>query len=97
LALDLLDQPWGRDASPVSVTEPPRRGRRAGLLSEREEEVLGLVAQGFSNRQIAESLIVTEHTAKYHVASLLNKLGAASRAEAVTRAVALGLLVPTRD
>ena len=47
--------------------------------------------------EIAEALVVTEHTAKYHVASLLNKLGAASRAEAVTRAVALGLLTPSRD
>jgi len=66
-------------------------------LSPREREVLGLVAQGRSNREIAETLIVTEHTAKYHVAQLLNKLGAGSRAEAVTRAVAEGLIAPTRD
>jgi non-specific serine/threonine protein kinase len=66
-------------------------------LSPREREVLGLVAQGRSNREIADALIVTEHTAKYHVAQLLNKLGAGSRAEAVTRAVAEGLLAPTRD
>ena len=59
--------------------------------------MLGLVAQGRSNREIAETLIVTEHTAKYHVAQLLNKLGAGSRAEAVTRAVAEGLIAPTRD
>ena len=66
-------------------------------LSPREREVLGLVAQGRSNREIADALIVTEHTAKYHVAQLLNKLGAGSRAEAVTRAVSAGLLAPTRD
>jgi non-specific serine/threonine protein kinase len=64
-------------------------------LSPREREVLGLVAQGRSNREIADALVVTEHTAKYHVAQLLNKLGAGSRAEAVARAVAAGLLAPT--
>jgi DNA-binding CsgD family transcriptional regulator len=66
-------------------------------LSPREREVLGLVAQGRSNREIADALIVTEHTAKYHVAQLLDMLGAGSRAEAVTRAVAEGLPAPTRD
>ena len=66
-------------------------------LSPREREVLGLVAQGKSNREIADVLVVTEHTAKYHVAQLLNKLGAGSRAEAVTRAVAAGLLAPSPD
>jgi ATP/maltotriose-dependent transcriptional regulator MalT len=66
-------------------------------LSPREREVLGLVAHGRSNREIAEALVLTEHTAKYHVAQLLNKLGASSRAEAVARAVAAGLLTPTPD
>src|ERR671932_139168 len=66
-------------------------------LSPREREVLGLVAQGRSNREIADALVVTEHTAKYHVAQLLNKLGAGSRAEEVTRAVAAGWFVSTSD
>ena len=66
----------------------------AGTLSPREREVLALVAEGKSNREIAAALIVTENTAKYHVAQLLNKLGANSRAEAVTRAVAAGVLKP---
>ena len=78
---------------PRAAAHVPTRDR----LSPREREVLGLVAQGRSNREIAETLIVTEHTAKYHVAQLLNKLGASSRAEAVTRAVAQGLIAPTRD
>ncbi|HEU4919483.1 MAG TPA: LuxR C-terminal-related transcriptional regulator [Candidatus Limnocylindrales bacterium] len=69
-------------------------GRR---LSPREREVLDLVALGRSNRQIAEALFVTEHTAKYHVASLFNKLGATNRAEAVSRAVAFGLLAVPED
>ena len=64
-----------------------------GRLSRREREVLALVAEGRSNREIAEELIISENTAKYHVAQLLNKLGAGSRAEAVTRAVASGFLI----
>jgi predicted ATPase/DNA-binding CsgD family transcriptional regulator/DNA-binding XRE family transcriptional regulator len=80
-------------AGATSEAAPAVRDR----LSPREREVLGLVAQGRSNREIAEALVVTEHTAKYHVAQLLNKLGAGSRAEAVARAVAAGLLAPTPD
>jgi non-specific serine/threonine protein kinase len=67
---------------------------RGDRLSLREREVLDLLARGASNRQIAEALFVTEHTAKYHVKSLFNKLGAANRAEAVSRAIALGLIAP---
>jgi predicted ATPase/DNA-binding CsgD family transcriptional regulator len=65
-----------------------------GRLSRREREVLALVAEGRSNREIGAALIISENTAKYHVAQLLNKLGAGSRAEAVTRAVGAGLLAP---
>jgi LuxR family maltose regulon positive regulatory protein len=61
-------------------------------LSGREREVLQLIAQGRSNREIAQALFVTEHTVKYHVTSLFNSLEVTSRAEAVARAAALGLL-----
>jgi DNA-binding CsgD family transcriptional regulator len=61
-------------------------------LSAREHEVLQLIAQGRTNREIAQSLFVTEHTVKYHVTSLFNRLDVTSRAEAVARASALGLL-----
>ena len=61
-------------------------------LTAREREVLELIAQGRSNREIAEALFVTEHTVKYHVASLFSRLNVTSRAEAVARASALGLL-----
>src|SRR5688500_4054140 len=89
-----------RAAGPTSAPAAPAAGKgttSTGPLSPREREVLALVAEGKSNREIAASLIVTENTAKYHVAQLLNKLGAGSRAEAVTRAVALGLLKPQAD
>ncbi|MEO8511086.1 MAG: helix-turn-helix domain-containing protein [Chloroflexota bacterium] len=72
-------------------------GARADRLSPREREALNLLALGATNRQIAEALFVTEHTAKYHVKSLFNKIGATNRAEAVVRAIALGLLAPPTD
>jgi DNA-binding NarL/FixJ family response regulator len=80
----------------VARGAPSFAGRAAGpgKLSRREREVLALVAEGQSNREIAAALIISENTAKYHVAQLLNKLGAGSRAEAVTRAVSEGLLAP---
>ena len=58
-------------------------------LTAREREVLELIAQGRSNREIAEALFVTEHTVKYHVASLFSTLDVTSRAEAVARAASL--------
>jgi DNA-binding NarL/FixJ family response regulator len=50
-------------------------------LSAREREVAELVAQGLSNREIAERLFITEKTAAYHVGAILNKLGFTSRAQ----------------
>jgi LuxR family transcriptional regulator, maltose regulon positive regulatory protein len=61
-------------------------------LTEREREVLRLLAAGFSNRAMAEKLIVTEGTVKTHVHNLLAKLGAASRTQALARARELDLL-----
>jgi DNA-binding NarL/FixJ family response regulator len=61
-------------------------------LTPREREVLELLGQGLSNRQIAERLGISEHTAKFHVASVAGKLGASSRTEAVSRGVRRGLI-----
>ena len=52
-------------------------------LTEREREVLALVAEGQSNKEIAQSLKVTERTAEFHVSNVLGKLGLTSRVEAV--------------
>lgn len=61
-------------------------------LTPREEEVMGLLAQGLSNREIAAALEVSVHTAKFHVNAILAKLGAQTRTEAVVLAVRLGVL-----
>ncbi|HET92140.1 MAG TPA: response regulator transcription factor [Chloroflexi bacterium] len=58
-------------------------GQRWGSLTAREREVLALVTDGKSNREIAETLVIGEHTVETHVGNLLGKLGVASRAEAV--------------
>jgi DNA-binding NarL/FixJ family response regulator len=69
-----------------------RPGRKSGTLSRREREVLRLVAGGQSNKQIAQALGITERTVKFHVASVLNKLGAENRAQAVALAGQRGLI-----
>lgn len=61
-------------------------------LTPRERQVLELVARGYPNKSIAYELGISEHTAKFHVGSLLTKLDAASRAEVVTNATRRGLL-----
>lgn len=61
-------------------------------LTPRELEVLGLVARGMSNRATAKALSVTERTVKFHVSSILSKLGASNRTEAAAVARERGLL-----
>jgi len=63
-----------------------------GLLSPREQEVLPLVTEGLTNKEIAERLVISASTAKYHLTSLLNKLGADNRTQAVAHATQQGLL-----
>lgn len=62
-------------------------------LTDREHQVLALVALGLPNKAIAGELGISEHTVKFHVAAILGKLDAASRTEAVTIAARRGLLV----
>jgi DNA-binding NarL/FixJ family response regulator len=73
--------------SPIAPPPPT-----ASELSEREIEVLRLVAAGLSNKEIAEKLFIAEGTAKNHVSNILSKLEARDRAQAVARAKELGLM-----
>jgi non-specific serine/threonine protein kinase len=73
-------------------TEAAQEPRHPSILSPREHEVLQLVAEGFSNKQIAKELIIAESTAKYYVTSIFNKLGVDTRAQAVAVAAQRGLL-----
>jgi two-component system, NarL family, response regulator LiaR len=72
----------------VSTPESPE------ALTERETEVLRLLAQGQSNKQIARSLHIAEKTVKTHVSNILSKLGVQSRTQATLYAVRIGLVSP---
>jgi DNA-binding NarL/FixJ family response regulator len=78
---------------PVTVPLPPRDDLTAiEPLTPREIEVLELVTEGLSNKAIAERLGISGQTVKFHVASILGKLGASNRTDAVRRAVRMGLV-----
>jgi DNA-binding NarL/FixJ family response regulator len=63
-------------------------------LTERELELLSLVAEGLSNRAAAQALSISENTVKYHMRNILQKLGAQNRTEAVASALGAGLIGP---
>ncbi|MED7924983.1 response regulator transcription factor [Nonomuraea sp. LP-02] len=72
----------------------PAAGRRLAELTERETEVLTLVAQALSNQEIADKLFVAEQTVKTHVGRVLMKLGLRDRAQAIVWAYENGLVRP---
>jgi DNA-binding CsgD family transcriptional regulator len=79
----------------AAATRPVNNAQGAvagAALTQRETEVLRLMAQGLGNKGIAAALGISAHTAKYHVASVLAKLDAHTRTEAVTRGLREGLL-----
>jgi len=71
-------------AATVELSEP---------LTARERQVLGMLGAGLGNKEIASRLKISEHTAKFHVASILGKLGASSRTEAVAIGLRRGLIL----
>jgi DNA-binding NarL/FixJ family response regulator len=78
----LISQPL-RETEEAPLTEP---------LTPREREVLSLLADGLANKEIALRLNISEHTIKFHIRSILGKLGASSRTEAVRRGLRSGLI-----
>jgi DNA-binding NarL/FixJ family response regulator len=69
-----------------------RSDERAAGLSGREREVIGLIAAGATNREIAERLYLSPHTVKEHTSTIYRKLGVRNRAEAVKKAQRLGMI-----
>jgi DNA-binding NarL/FixJ family response regulator len=68
-------------------------GQPVETLTERELEVLHLLARGMPNKEIAHALVISERTAKFHVSSIMGKLGATNRTEAVSLAAQKGIIV----
>ena len=90
--LDALITSPVANAEAVDLTSPRVRDAR-GALTPREIEVLRMLAEGLANKQIAARLGISEHTVKFHIASVYSKLGASSRTEAVTQGVRQGLIM----
>jgi len=88
------------DTALASALVPPaagrvdgkRRGAPTAELTERERQVVNLLAEGLSNKLIADRLGISDHTAKFHVNGVMVKLGASTRTEAVVEAVRRGLV-----
>jgi LuxR family maltose regulon positive regulatory protein len=87
-----LSPPEGRKTKDKSMTSIPRPSSFVEHLSERELEVLQLIAEGLSNREIADRLVLALSTVKVHTRNIYGKLGVHSRTQAVMRAQELGLL-----
>jgi NarL family two-component system response regulator YdfI len=79
----------GFPSAPLS----PALDELAEPLTPRESEVLQMLASGLGNKEIAAKLAISEHTVKFHVASILGKLGAVSRTEAVSLGIRRGLVL----
>jgi len=90
--LELVRIDDGPDAVVVPAREGVSQGESEIALTPRELEVLALLAEGASNKLIARRLGISAHTAKYHVASLIEKLDAVSRTDAVAHAARMGVL-----
>ena len=97
-----LGRLWGRGREVVVVMEvpvpgdgpfePDTRKLEELAITRREHEILDLIAEGLSNREIAERIFVTENTVKTHAYRLFDKMGVRRRVQAVQRGRELGLL-----
>ena len=98
LRLVLAGETHGASATVGHSMTPivPKTGRD-GLLTARQNQVLALLAEGYSNKRIARTLKITEATVRVHVSDILRELHAVNRTEAVTRARRLGLLTRSEE
>jgi DNA-binding NarL/FixJ family response regulator len=73
------------DAAGSLLTDPGRAPSKSVVLRPREREIMGLIAEGLSNRQIAARLVITEKTVKNHICSIYQRFGVGDRSQAVSR------------
>ncbi len=92
VASKLLRHVGGRPQNSELITRQAGPMAHIEELTERELEVLRLLAQGMPNKEIAANLVISERTAKFHVSSIMSKLGATNRTEAVALAAQHGLI-----
>ena len=92
--LTVIDAALAPSLTTASPAPRPAAGkpRSAGELTERERQVVTLLAEGLSNKLVADRLGISDHTAKFHVNGVMAKLGAGTRTEAVVEAVRRGLV-----
>jgi DNA-binding NarL/FixJ family response regulator len=101
LAVQLIKRLSSKASEPMERPHAPERGATAATrplreLTSRELEVLRLLAQGKTNQDIAESLLISRATAKVHVQHIIAKLGVSDRTQAVVRAFELRLVRPPK-
>jgi LuxR family maltose regulon positive regulatory protein len=82
----------GFDTGMVAPAKKGTGSRSTEILSEREQEVIQLVAEGLSNQEIAERLVISLPTVKTHIGNIFNKLGVSSRTRAIASAESLGFI-----
>ena len=92
IAREILKQIAVLETEPQTEAETSSNDADQGLLTIREKEILGLVAQGLSNREIAEKLFVSRYTVESHIKHIYRKLSVTKRTKAVSTARSLGIL-----
>jgi len=92
IALDFLEEtPAPQESNTNNEAGAPEP--LAETLTPRERQILDMMAEGLGNKEIAWQLQISEHTVKFHVSSILGKLGVSSRTEAVTQGMRRGLIM----
>ena len=90
--LTVMDTSLAENLVPAQQVRPTGNGKGRGELTEREKQVVQLLAEGLSNKLIADRLGISDHTAKFHVNGVMMKLGSSTRTEAVVEAMRRGLI-----
>jgi DNA-binding NarL/FixJ family response regulator len=91
--LVLLDSEVSRNLASRVPSPAVQQAASLDDLTSRESEVLRMLAEGLGNREMASRLGISDHTVKFHISSILDKLGASTRTEAVTMGIRMGIIL----